>query len=250
VKVENNYIEMNLLMDSFNDMIFRLERSFKHIEQFSSHMAHEIKTPLTIMKGESELVLMQERQTREYERVLRVNLDEIEKMLQIVEDLLLLSRMDYQPECFHLGEIHLVPYLEEIHEQLKILTKDKEVQVLFDLPQEQNIVIRGDVLHLRRLFFNLIDNALKFTPAPGEVRVKLEKHQTMAAVSIQDTGIGIKEDDLQKIFDRFYRVESAYPGSGLGLSIVSAIVKAHNGTINVQSRMREGTTFIVELPLI
>ena len=250
VESENVYKEMNELVRSFNDMIARLENAFRHIERFSSYLAHELKTPLTVIKGETELALMENRSAAEYERALKVNEQEVDKMLRIVEDLLLLSKMDYQPGCFKYEDLNCRDYFMEIYEQSVFLAQSKEISMQLDMaPQMENIRIKGDPLHLRRAFFNLIDNALKFTPAQGTVVLSVSRIEKDVVIAVSDTGPGIAAENLNKIFDRFFRVESQEPGSGLGLSIVRSIVKGHGGTIAVESRLNKGTSFTVTLPV-
>lgn len=241
------YEEMNYLIDAFNEMIARLEKSFQHIAEFSSHVAHELKTPLTIMRGEAELALMEKRTGEQYRAAIGITLDETTQMLKIVEDLLLLTKLDYQPEVFKFEEIDFNEFITEIFEQGKILAAQKNISLIMD-PPATPCSIRADQLHLRRLFFNLLDNALKFTPSGGSVRLTVCKEENTVVASVSDTGGGIAEEHLDKIFERFYRVTSREAGAGLGLNIAQSIAKMHKGFIRVNSRLGEGTTFTVHLP--
>jgi heavy metal sensor kinase len=251
VEVQNFYTEMNSLVQSFNNMISRLEKSFKHIEQFSAYMAHEIKTPLSIMKGEAELALLTKRNIEEYQGALKINLEEIDKMLKIVDDLLFLTKMDYQPGCFKLERVNLLEYFREIYEQSIFLVKEKNIDIKYEpLPQNTKIFIKADPLHLRRLFFNLIDNAIKFTSQQGKITLKMQKGQRSVSIAIADTGKGIASDEKQKIFERFYRADNQEAGSGLGLSIAQSIAKLHGGRIDVESQLNKGSIFSVTLPTI
>lgn len=251
-RVEANlfYEEMDSLTQSFNNMITRLDRSFKHIELFSAHVAHELKTPLTIMRGETELALMSKRPVEEYIQALNINMEEIEKMLNIIEDLLLLTKLDYQPECFKFEEMDLAEYFQDIYEQSKLLASKKQQEVTLKIITKRKLLIKGDPLHLRRLFFNLINNAIKFTPAQGKIFLKLENIDQYVLISVSDTGPGISQDDISKIFDRFYTGNHEKSGSGLGLSIATSIAKAHSGKIDVASQLNQGATFLVILPLL
>lgn len=254
VRAEHADEEMKYLVNAFNEMISRLDESFRYIAEFSSHVAHELKTPLAIIKGESEVALRKERSVQEYKDLIKINLDEVDRMLRIINDLLLLTRVDYKPEVFKFERLDLVEFLEEIYEQVKVLASRKNISVAISVPEGQRH-IKGDRLHLRRLFFNLLDNAIKFTPEKGQIGVSLEFKDKKAAVSISDTGIGIPEGDIPKIFNRFYRVEGSREqnimhGVGLGLSISQSIAKIHQGDIKVDSELNKGTTFIVSLPLL
>ena len=234
-------------------MISRLEGSFKYIAEFSSHVAHELKTPLAIIKGETEVAMRKERNIEEYKILNRANLEEVERMLKIINDLLLLTSLDYRPEVFKFERFDLVEFLKDIYEQSKVLASQKDIAVILDMPDDGGH-INGDKFHLRRLFFNLIDNAIKFTPKNGKIDIILKKKDKKAMISISDTGIGMPDECLPKIFNRFYRVDrmdkNIEHGSGLGLNIVQSIVKMHHGAIQATSHLNKGSTFIVTIPLL
>jgi heavy metal sensor kinase len=254
-RVKSKHIdhEMRYLVGAFNDMIGRLEESFKYIMEFGSHVAHELKTPLAIIKGESELALRKNREVEDYKRAIKINLEETERMLKVVNDLLLLTRLDYRHDVFKFEQIDFINFLGEIHEQSKILASTKEIKINTHMPNEI-IYVNGDKLHLRRLFFNILDNAIKFTPEKGRIDMFIFTEDKKVMVSISDTGIGISDEDLPQIFNRFFRGntegKSAESGCGLGLSIASSIAKIHNGNICVESKPEEGATFTVTLTLI
>lgn len=249
-RVQASYFdeEMKGLVEAFNDMISRLEKSFKHIEDFSSHVAHELKTPLAIIRGEAELALRKDRDTQEYKRVLKVNLQESARMVKTIEDLLLLAKLDYQPEIFKFEPMDFIEFFKEIYEQSRIFAYEKNITVNLDAPAEA-IEINADQLHLRRLFFNLIDNALKFTPDYGRIDIVIKHEHKRIVTLLSDTGKGIAPENLPRVFDRFFRAGHQEPGSGLGLSIAQSIARIHKGEILVASKLNEGTTFKVILPL-
>lgn len=244
--------EMQHLIHSFNAMIGRLEKSFEHINEFSSHVAHELKTPLAIIKGEIELALNESRDPDEYKRVLEVTLEETDRLVRIIKDLLLLAKLDYRPEVFNFENLDLVEFFKEIYEPCRILTIEKEITLSMRLPPSPAF-IKGDAVHLRRLFLNLINNAIKYTPQDGKIDVSLTVVEQRVQVAIADNGIGISEEDLARIFNKFFRVHndelSTESSSGLGLTIAQSIARAHRGTIDVRSRNGEGSTFTVSLPL-
>lgn len=252
VNVERLDEEMKYLAEAFNEMIARLDKSFKYIAEFSSHVAHELKTPLAIMRGESEVVLRKERDPEQYQRAIKVNLEEIERMIKTIEDLLLLAKLNYHPEVFKFEPLDLIVFFKEIHDQSKILASGKNIAVNMDIPQGP-INIQADKLHLRRLFFNLVHNAIKFNSSGGKIDMAVKLAGKEAKIFISDTGLGIAEENLPKIFDRFFHIdrkdENIEPGTGLGLSIAQSIAKIHGGEIEVASRLNEGSTFTVTLPL-
>lgn len=252
VKAENVDEELGRLIEAFNDMVSRLGESFEYITDSSSYIAHELKTPIAIIRGESEFALKKEREKEEYKRVISVSLEETKRMLKIIEDLLLLTKMNYQPDVLKFEQIDLTQFIRIIYEQAKILASKKNITVNINTPEEIGMV-NADELHLRRLFFNLIDNAIKFTPVSGSITINLRYEDQKAAVSIIDTGIGIEEENVPKLFDKFFRIDTTIkdtsPSSGLGLSIAQSIAELHKGEISVTSRVGQGTTFTVSLPI-
>jgi signal transduction histidine kinase len=250
-------------------MISRLDRSFRQVKQFSTDASHELKTPLTILKGEVEVALRKERGPREYEEILKSNLEEINRMSQIVEDLLLLSRADSGQIRLNREDIDLNEILSEVIAHLNVLAKSKNLCIETSNHREE-VHIYGDPLRIRELFLNLIENGIKYTEDGGSIHVLLtrdgllkEEKQTahiqgaklpeFVQIIISDTGIGIAKEDQEKIFDRFFRVDKARSreqgGSGLGLSICKWIVEAHQGEIRVESELGKGSSFIVKLPI-
>ncbi len=254
LRVESKHLDSEIknLVDAFNEMIIRLERAFKHVNDFSSHVAHELKTPLAIIKGESEVILSKERDREEYKAAIRITLEEADRMRKTVEDLLLLAKLDYQPEVFRIEPFDFKEFFEEVCEQARILATERGLKVKTFLI-DQPIMFKGDKLHLRRLFFNMIDNAVKYTPAPGEIRLSAAHVDDRLVITIADTGVGIPEEDQEKIFEQFYHFDrtgsDATAGNGLGLSIVKSIIKIHNGAIEVESKIKEGTAFHLTFPL-
>lgn len=244
--------EMKYLVDTFNDMIERLEKSFEYISEFSSHVAHEIKTPLAIIRGEAELALRREREPAEYRRVLQGSLEEIRRILKLIDDLLLLTRLQHQREIFNFENFDIEQFLREFYEQSRILASQKNISINLSLPGHGGIV-NADKTHLRRLFFNLMNNAVKFTPPQGRIGIGASYSDKKVSVVISDTGIGIPCENLPKVFDKFFHSNgpnsNLEPGTGLGLNISLAIARIHNGDILARSRPREGAVFTVILPL-
>jgi len=260
--------EISRLIETFNEMISRLDQSFRQIKQFSSDASHELKTPLTILKGEVEVTLRKERSPQEYQQTLKSNLEEINRMSQIVEDLLLLSRADTGEVRLSKEDINLTDILNEVVTQMDRLAKSKGL-CLSTSNHYQDIHIFGDALRIRELFINLIENGIKYTEQGGSIQIILQKENAppvrsqsdweegekgeFAKVIISDTGIGIAKEDQERIFSRFFRVDKARSreqgGSGLGLSICKWIVEAHQGEIVVESELGKGSSFIVKLPL-
>lgn len=241
--------EMKRLICSFNGMIERLEGSFEHINEFSSLVAHELKTPIAIMRSEMELALSSDRNTDEYHNVITDSLEEIDRLTRIIKDLLLLARLDYSPEVFGFKQIDLNVLIDKICRHTTVLASEKEITVTMHLT-ETPVYIIGDRTHLTRLFFNLVTNAVNYSDKNGSIHVSSAVHGEKVHISVSDTGIGISDENLEKIFGKFFRVHKGKAsGNGLGLSIAKSIANAHQGELTVKSKLNEGTTFTVILPL-
>lgn len=255
VEVKHVDDEMKYLVNTFNEMIDRLEKSFNHISEFSSHVTHELKTPLTIIRGESELALKKEQTTKEYRRVIMENLNEVIRMFKIIQDLLLLSKLEYRTGIFKFEQFDIEEFLREIYDQSRLIASQRNIFVSFNSPGRR-AVMAGDKVHLRRLFFNIVQNAIKFTPKDGRITLTISYKNQNVSISISDTGIGIPKENQDKIFNKFFHTEGIMPeaeadhGSGLGLNISLAIAKIHNGNIEVTSEYGKGSTFIVVLPVV
>ena len=245
--------EMQRLIQSFNSMIDRLEKSFKHVNEFNALVAHELKTPLAVIRGELELGLDQIDENVIDKKILEDCLEEIDSMIRIVKDLLFIARVDFNPQVLKFEEMEINDFLGEIFEHSKILASDKQINVSMD-SGHKGLLISGDKVHLRRLFLNIIMNAVKFTHPGGTIRISLRQEKNFIQVDIEDTGMGIAPENLSKIFDKFFHVERGEntldTGSGLGLSIALSIARAHLGDISVISELNKGAKFTVSLPLL
>ncbi len=251
VKVNAVDEEMVSLIGAFNEMITRLEKSFAAISEFSSHVAHELKTPLAVMRGETELAIRKDREVGDYKKVLSNNLKEIQRMIRVIDDMLLLTTLDYDPQALQFERVEFGEFIGELAESAKILARPKNIHVSLMMP-ENPLWISGDSTHLRRLFLNLIENAVKFSRHNEKVGLRVTSHGQMLEVEVADSGPGIPESDLPRIFDKFFhRERTVNPetiGHGLGLSIALLIAKAHQGDIRVQTQPNQGSTFTVTLP--
>ncbi|UCE63107.1 MAG: HAMP domain-containing protein [Nitrospirota bacterium] len=243
--------EIGRLASTFNDMIARLEVSFRQIRLFSADASHELRTPLTITKGETELALRRPRGAEDYRKVLESNLEEIDRMSRIVDELLFLSRADLGEIKLKQVPIQLDDLLRDVQQQALVLGKDRQVETV--VKEISPMMVSGDELRLRELFLNLIDNAIKYSHPGDTVEMSLVPNGEKGEFIVKDQGIGISLEDQPRIFDRFYRTDSARShstkGTGLGLSICKWIVETHKGAIRVQSMPNQGSSFTVLLPL-
>jgi heavy metal sensor kinase len=248
--------EITRLAETLNEMISRLEDSFKQIRQFTGDASHELRTPLAVLMGELEIALRSPKSTEEYQDVLTSALEEVHRLSQVVQNLLELSRADSGQVQIVRDMVNLSAMLDDIYEDAMILAEERAIRV--EYRAMQNVVLCGDKVRLHEALLNVVDNAIKYTHAGGRIILALEcedddEQGRRALVSVSDTGVGIPPDDIPHIFDRFYRVDKARSkdvgGHGLGLSIVKWIVEAHHGSIHVQSHVGKGTTFFIRIPL-
>ncbi len=245
--------EIAVLVRAFNNMLDRLQKSFKHIAEFNSHVSHELKTPIAIISGECEVALRRSHTVEEYRESLQAIHAESQKMLRITEDLLMLSKLEYIHNILKIEVFSLTEFFEKLFQSFRKISSAREHDLRLKLP-EKDAALRADPVHLRRLFLNIIGNAIKFTPAGGSITVDVAVRGRELIVRITDTGIGISDKDIHRIFDQFYQKTPAslqhLQGIGMGLSIARAIIKAHRGQISVTSTPNKGTTFLISLPVV
>jgi len=243
--------ELSRLSQTLNQMLTRLDSSFRQIRQFSADASHELQTPLTILRGEMEVALRSSRSPDEYQRVLRSALEEIERIEHLVEGLLLIARADGGLLKMDRKEVDLLQLMEKVYEEGKVLADARNIE--FVLGTLEHLSVQGDHDRLSRALLNLAGNGIKYTPAGGRVTLSLHRKGEWACLQVEDTGIGLAPEDRERIFERFYRSAEARArgesGAGLGLCIARSIVEAHGGRIEVESALGLGSTFTVLLPL-
>lgn len=250
--------EISKLADTLNGMIERLEKSFLTQKQFNADASHELKTPLTILKGEIEVALQQSRSEEEYKRILSDNLDEVNRLQKIVESLLLLSRFENNKIELHVEKINLNDLLIDAAKKANTYAKKKDIRIVIRLDESNDggeILINGDYAKLINVLLNIIDNAIKYSDNNSQIEIAASKTPNdTAVVSVKDNGAGINPEDIENIFSRFYRSKKSRTRDdsvsyGLGLSIAKAVIEAHRGNISVRSKPKQGSTFSFELPL-
>ena len=242
--------DLDRLVRTINQMMERLEESFEKLSRFTGDAAHELRTPLASLKGETEVLLSRKRSSEDYQEALTNNLERLDFLIKLVNDLLILSQADEGKASLKIENLNFSELLKELYEAFNIVVMQKKISFTLSAPEE--VLINFDSIKLKQLFSNLIDNAIKYTPNGGNISLLVQPGKGQVTVVLKDTGIGIPSDDLPHIFDRFYRVDTSRSrlsgGVGLGLSICQWIVKAHHGTIDVKSQLHQGTTFTVTLP--
>lgn len=241
--------EFGTLIATLNHMITRVEEGVQRLQQFTQDAAHELRTPIAILRGDLELAYHDEKPSEETRTYLQKTLDRVIALGRIVDNLLLLARSDSGNYPIKKSLFRVDTAAKEIFEDLQILADGRPLTVC--LQACEAVEFFGDELLIRRLFMNLCDNALKYTPQ-GKIDLALRNTQTGIVFTISDTGEGIPAEDLPHIFDRFYRADksrsSATGGSGLGLAICKWIVSAHQGDISLSSTVGAGTTVQISFP--
>lgn len=242
--------EVKRLADTFDDMLERLEDAFASQKRFLQDASHELRTPIAIAQTNIEVVDMQEHPTTsDYEHLTQVLKMSLERMNRVNDNLLLLSEGDQSH--YRWTTVDMKSLLDEVATEAEAKAITAGLSLELD-PVSADILTRGDATRLKQAIMNLVDNAIKYNQPEGMVKLSAQGDGSLVVVQVQDTGIGISQPDLQRVFDRFYRVDKSRSrsmgGSGLGLSIVRRIVEDHGGAVTVTSTLGEGSTFRIALP--
>ena len=249
VKLDAPYSEFQQLAYAFNSMLDRLQKAYETERHFVDYAAHEMQTPLTILRGNLELALQKERSAEEYREVLVSNLNQVERLIRLTKSLLTLARFASGRPPMQLAPVKLEPLLRELVDDLALLAADRKIRL--SLEAESVPMVLGDELGLKQVVINLLDNALRHTDPGGVITVRLRSSGDAVTVTVQDNGHGIDPKHLPHLFDRFYRADSGTVrnsgGTGLGLPIVKEIAMAHHGMISVESEVGKGSTFTLTL---
>ncbi len=245
--VERSGDEIEQLSVSLNNMISRLEDAMRSSKQFVADASHELRTPLTVMRGELESLAQDRSLGREVRESLGSVLEEVDRLAEIVEGLLSLSRLDAGESAVDWGRVDLGRLAADTADQMALMALDKRIELKCDPHPE--VWVEGDRARLKQVIVNLLDNAIKYTAPGGAVRMSVRADGAQAVLEVRDSGIGIPPEALAEVFKRFYRVDEARSrepgGAGLGLSIVKSICAAHGAEVEVTSSAGAGSTFCV-----
>jgi len=249
--VENPKDEIGRLTNVLNDLLSRLQNVFDKEQEFMADAAHELKTPLTILRAHWEDELSNKKLPDDFKEKLVKDIETITRLSKLINNLMLLSNTEYHQIRAEFEKIDLSEIINEVVSNTKILAEIKNQTM--DIVQLTALVINGDKSKIYQLLFNIIDNAIKYTPENGKINISLKREHNKATIEIRDNGIGIPEEDLPNIFRRFYRVHKdrskKYGGNGLGLAIAKLITDIHNGEILVESYPDKGSSFIIKFPI-
>lgn len=241
--------ELDRLAETLNEMIDRLEASTQAVREFSANVSHEFKTPLAIIRGEIDLALRRDRSQADLHKALRIISEETDGLTRLVNDLNFLVKSDSKQLTLQRKTLVLDQLIDSVVSLYRERCQMEGIALKYDRSDE--VKIQGDEHHLKRLFINLMDNAVKFTDAGGSIAIDCETRDGAGVVRIQDTGIGIAPETLAHLGTRFYRADQARSkeGAGLGLSIVHAICDAHQAEFRIESQVGKGTAVSVKFRL-
>jgi heavy metal sensor kinase len=241
--------ELQRLSTALNNMFRRLDDAFQHNQRFMADASHELRTPLTVVQCELEAVSELTADHAQAREIVANTLEEVQRLTRIVEELFALCRLDAgeaQRESVHFD---LGALVASTTDQMAVLADDKKIRIVRNVDK---VNVHGDRARLKQVAVNLLNNAINYTPAGGQVSVSVYAEQKKAVLEVADNGIGIPAEALPHVFERFFRVDKARSredgGAGLGLSIVKSICLAHGGMVDVESTEGQGSRFTVRLP--
>jgi heavy metal sensor kinase len=248
--VENPHDELGELATVFHETFGRIDLAFEQLRRFTADASHELRTPLTAIRSVGEVGLQEARDAGAYREVIGSMLEEADRLAQLVDELLTLSRFDSGKVVLRPGTVDLRELAAEIVVHLGVLAEEKNVSIVVDAPRP--VLAHADRMVLRQAVINLLDNAIKYAPAGGQVHVAVERRGEEASLAVRDDGPGIAPQHHARIFDRFYRVDEGRArevgGTGLGLAIARWAVSANDGRIELASEPGSGACFTVVLP--
>jgi heavy metal sensor kinase len=249
VPVKNRGDEIDQLATTLNQMLGRIQALVAEIKEMTDNIAHDLKSPITRIRGMAEVTLTTGKSIEEYETMAASTVEECDRLLDMINTMLMITKTEAGVNKLNRQEIDMARLVRDACELLEPVAEDKGLQLACHAPDSCRLA--GDHRMIQRMLANLLDNAIKYTPTGGAVNVSLSDNGGReAVVTVQDTGIGIPPDDLPRVFERFYRCDQSrsQPGTGLGLSLARAIARAHQGDITVASALNMGSTFTLTLP--
>ncbi|MCK5662246.1 MAG: GHKL domain-containing protein [Thiotrichaceae bacterium] len=240
--------ELGQLVITFNSMLDRIEKLVKNIKEMSDNIAHDMKSPITRIRGFAELALVHDENLENYRSMASNTIEESDRLLDMINTMLVISRAEAGESDFEFKTTDLSFMIKNACELFAPLAEDKDIRLNLDI--QDNVYVFADIKMLQRVFSNLLDNAIKYTDDEGQVSVALSTTNGKVIIKVEDTGIGIDPAFFEKIFERFYRADRSRTtlGTGLGLSLARAIVRQHKGDISVRSKKNQGSAFKIILP--
>jgi heavy metal sensor kinase len=248
VPVKTKGDEIDQLAVTFNQMLDRIQALLTEIKEMSDNMAHDLRSPITRIRGTAEVTLTTGKSLSEYEAMAASTIEECDRLLDMINTMLMISKAEAGVDHLTREEIDLAGVVQEACRLFEPTAEDKGIALSCHFPDESHFL--GDMQMIQRMLSNLLDNAIKYTPPGGSVSVSVVENDGRVVVSVKDTGIGISPKDLPHIFERFYRCDESrsQTGIGLGLSLARAIARGHGGDITTTSNPNQGSTFTITLP--
>ncbi len=246
IAIESGNDELHMLANTFDEMFDRLEQSFETEAQFTSDVSHELRTPISVIRAQCEYTLDGNKSLEEYKEALGVISRQSKKMSKIIEDMLNFTRLETKAEFYQIEPLNFSTLTASICEDLAML-HEKNITLICEV--ENDIIVNGNQELLSRLIINLISNAYRYGNENGHINVKLKRHDKMALLIVSDNGIGMTQEQIDKIFNRFYQADSSrnIQGTGLGLSMAKEIAQLHKSNITVESELGKGSKFIFKI---
>jgi heavy metal sensor kinase len=240
--------EIDQLAITFNQMLDRIQILLTEIKEMSDNIAHDLRSPITRIRGTAEVTLTTGKSLSEYESMAASTIEECDRLLDMINTMLMISKTESGVDKLSREEINLQSLVREACELFEPTAEDRGVTLSCDVPDGSHLV--GDTRMIQRMLSNLLDNAIKYTPPGRLVNVSVSENEAKVVVSVKDTGCGISPSDLPRIFERFYRCDQSrsQAGIGLGLSLARAIARAHGGETTATSTQNQGSTFTATLP--
>lgn len=240
--------EIKIVANKFNIMLSRIETSFMQVSQFSSDIAHELRNPINNLLGNTETALLKDKTNEEYRIILERNYEELQSVSKLLETLFFLAHADHGQLTLNKKELNAKQEVMHVCDYYSALAEEKDIQLVCI----GDAHIFADPTLIKRVFSNLISNALRYTEATGRIDINIAEDANAVKISVIDSGIGVANEHVKRIFDRFYRVDSARSyasgGLGLGLAIVKSIIDLHKGWVDVSSQLGKGTAIHIYLP--
>jgi heavy metal sensor kinase len=249
VEIGKEGLEIEQLATSFNLMLDHIEKLIRELKEMSQNVAHDLRSPITRVRGICETTLIADKEIKDYREMAVTTIDEMDRLVHLINTMLEIAEIDSRQTTFSSVTVNLEELVGDLVELYEPLAQKKDIQITV----EQIIgkpVILGDRSKLQRAIANLVDNSVKYTPTGGKITIRLDAGGDTIALFISDSGIGIKQEHIARIFERFYRADTCRttPGNGLGLSLSRSIIEGHGGRISVDSMPGNGCTFKVALP--
>ena len=242
--------ELYRLSSTINDLLDRLQEAFQREKQFTADASHELKTPLSTVKGTLEVLIRKPREREHYETRIQFCLVELNRMAKLIDQLLMLARYESSSIRPNIETVSLLPHIEEVIDRMNGYAMEKNISIRMD--QKDSVSVAADPAILEMIFVNVLSNAIKYSPGGSFITIAVERKANMIVCSIADQGIGIPEEKINAVFERFYRVDtsrnSGTGGSGLGLSIVKKLADLQKIKVSLKSEKNIGTTFVLTIP--